>query len=255
MAGNRMGAARVVQFQGRCVGRRELTTRQAAALLGMSEASVKRWCDGGGIPCRRHGKARRFALADLIQALRGRDPTPAQVASALEAGRVDACAAQIAERWVEGASLASCFDTLLASSIDARGLPALMSRLQALADSEDFTHRPSAAVLGPESGARETGALAAAAVVLRAVGFQPLATPAGTSAAELAAIALRASAAVIVLAAALPDGERLAASEAFARHPIPVLLLDPVACRFVELETRLRALPDYQTRTRSGGAR
>lgn len=250
-----MRAARVLQFQGRCVGRRELTTRQAAALLGMSEASIKRWCDGGGIPCRRHGKARRFALADLIQALHTRDPAPAEIASALEAGRVDACAAQIAQRWREGASLASCFDALLASSIDARALPALMSRLHALADSQGLTHRPSAAVLGPEGSARETGALAMAAVILRAGGFQPLATPAGTSAEKLAAIALRASAAVIVLAAPLADGERLADSEAFARSAIPLLVLDPVACRFVELETRLRALPDYQTRTRSGGDR
>lgn len=229
---------------------RELTTRQAAAFLGISDASLKRLCDAGGLPCRREGKARRFALSDLIADLRTRDAAPTDLLSALEAGHLDACAALIAQQWSDGASFAHCFDTLLASSFSSPGVPRLMSRLQALAAPP--ARLLPAAIVGPESGQREASALSMACVVLRARGFQPLATPAQTSAGELASLALRASAAVIVLAAPLPDGDRLVE----ALGGTPLLFLDPAACRFVELDARLRTVAaDYQTRTRSAGAR
>ena len=99
-------------------------------------------------------------------------------------------------------------------------MPALASRLQAIADPPHLPFRPPTAVVGPEAHAREAAALSMAAVVLRAGGFQPLVTPPGASAGELAVIALRAWAAV------------------------------------VELDARLGSLAeDYQTRTRSLGGR
>jgi excisionase family DNA binding protein len=49
------------------------TTRTAALLLGVSEASVRRWSDSGLLPVQRIGRrrARRFAGADLRQFLAG----------------------------------------------------------------------------------------------------------------------------------------------------------------------------------------
>ncbi|HEX8557535.1 MAG TPA: B12-binding domain-containing protein [Pyrinomonadaceae bacterium] len=48
------------------VGRKTLTSREAARLLGVSEASVKRWADGGLLPAvRTAGGHRRFRPEDL----------------------------------------------------------------------------------------------------------------------------------------------------------------------------------------------
>jgi len=50
---------------------RELTTRQVARAMGVSEASIKRWCDRGMIACgRTAGGHRRLPRADVIQFLR-----------------------------------------------------------------------------------------------------------------------------------------------------------------------------------------
>ena len=48
----------------------QLTTRQVAEALGVSESSVKRWCDGGSIPTMRTvGGHRRIPLAGFMQFL------------------------------------------------------------------------------------------------------------------------------------------------------------------------------------------
>jgi len=54
------------------------TTKTAALLLGVSEASIRRWSDAGLLPVQRLGRrrARRFAEADLRR-LQGRLSTPA----------------------------------------------------------------------------------------------------------------------------------------------------------------------------------
>ena len=54
-------------------GRKNLTSRQAARLLGASEASVKRWADGGLLPTlRTAGGHRRFRPEDVDAFRRGR---------------------------------------------------------------------------------------------------------------------------------------------------------------------------------------
>ncbi|HEY0173439.1 MAG TPA: B12-binding domain-containing protein [Pyrinomonadaceae bacterium] len=54
-------------------GRKNLTSRQAARLLGASEASVKRWADGGLLPSMRTvGGHRRFRPEDVAAFRRGR---------------------------------------------------------------------------------------------------------------------------------------------------------------------------------------
>ncbi len=54
-------------------GRKNLTSREAARLLGASEASVKRWADGGLLPSLRTvGGHRRFRPEDVAAFRRGR---------------------------------------------------------------------------------------------------------------------------------------------------------------------------------------
>lgn len=54
------------------VGRKTLTSKQAARLLGVSEASVKRWADGGRLPAlKTAGGHRRFRPEDLAAFRRG----------------------------------------------------------------------------------------------------------------------------------------------------------------------------------------
>jgi len=49
----------------------ELTTRQVARAMGVSEASIKRWCDKGVIPCgRTPGGHRRLPWGGVLQFLR-----------------------------------------------------------------------------------------------------------------------------------------------------------------------------------------
>ncbi|MCG3125855.1 MAG: hypothetical protein CHACPFDD_00682 [Phycisphaerae bacterium] len=48
-----------------------LTTKQVARAIGVSEASVKRWCDKGAVPCARTaGGHRRLTLCGIIEFLR-----------------------------------------------------------------------------------------------------------------------------------------------------------------------------------------
>ncbi|HEX6183436.1 MAG TPA: B12-binding domain-containing protein [Pyrinomonadaceae bacterium] len=63
-------------------GRKNLTSRQAARLLGASEASVKRWADGGLLPTlKTAGGHRRFRPEDVAAFRRGRGATEAVGAS------------------------------------------------------------------------------------------------------------------------------------------------------------------------------
>src|SRR5947199_4975015 len=50
-----------------------LDIAEAAALLRVSEASLRRWTNGGRLPCRRIGgrRGRRFRRADLMAFLEG----------------------------------------------------------------------------------------------------------------------------------------------------------------------------------------
>ncbi len=62
--------------------RKNLTSKQAARLLGASEASVKRWADGGLLPTlRTAGGHRRFRPEDVAAFRRGRSTPEAACAS------------------------------------------------------------------------------------------------------------------------------------------------------------------------------
>jgi excisionase family DNA binding protein len=78
-------------------GRKNLTSKQAARLLGVSEASVKRWADGGLLPAlKTAGGHRRFRPEDLAAFRRG-----AQTSDAAERARPDAAPAPLDERLSE----------------------------------------------------------------------------------------------------------------------------------------------------------
>ena len=68
-------------------GRKDLTSRQAARLLGASEASVKRWADGGLLPTlRTAGGHRRFRPEDVVAFRRGRATPLASISRGEGAG-------------------------------------------------------------------------------------------------------------------------------------------------------------------------
>jgi len=79
------------------LGRKNLTSKQAARLLGVSEASVKRWADGGLLPAlKTAGGHRRFRAEDLAafrQGARTRDaaarPRPEAPPAPLDEGLTD----------------------------------------------------------------------------------------------------------------------------------------------------------------------
>ena len=74
-------------------GRKNLTSKQAARLLGVSEASVKRWADGGLLPAlKTAGGHRRFRPEDLAAFRRG-----SQTSDAAERARPDASPAPLDE--------------------------------------------------------------------------------------------------------------------------------------------------------------
>ena len=65
-----------------------VTTAQAASFLGVSEASVIRWANGGDLPHVRTGAGhRRFRLGDLDQFLKtGRHSAPPEPGQAIASG-------------------------------------------------------------------------------------------------------------------------------------------------------------------------
>src|SRR6266566_8298904 len=115
-----------------------LSTRQVATLLGVGEATVKRWADAGEIDCfRTPGGHRKFRLRDVTAFVQKRQyhaagPLPSTLASgAMELGdeaiqhfqdaalRGDAPAlvAQLAGLRLRGRSLAELFDELAAPAL------------------------------------------------------------------------------------------------------------------------------------------
>jgi len=115
-----------------------LSTRQVAQLLGVGEATVKRWADAGEIECfRTPGGHRKFRLRDVTGFVQGRKfevqgTLPARLspaaseeeggavsefeASAL-AGDASACVAQLAAHRLRGATLAEIFDDVVAPAL------------------------------------------------------------------------------------------------------------------------------------------
>ena len=118
-----------------------LSTRQVAQLLGVGEATVKRWADSGEIDCvRSPGGHRKFRLRDVTsfvqkrrQEVVGAQPSPlspdgASVADAIAAlekhalrGDISACIAQMATLRLTGTSLAEIFDERLSPALRSIG--------------------------------------------------------------------------------------------------------------------------------------
>src|SRR5438445_7663786 len=115
-----------------------LSTRQVAQLLGVGEATVKRWADAGEIDCfRTPGGHRKFRLRDLTAFVQTREydaagPLPEPLpAGADEAGEpaVDhfetaalrgdtaALVAQLAAMCLRGYELAELFDDVVAPAL------------------------------------------------------------------------------------------------------------------------------------------
>jgi excisionase family DNA binding protein len=119
------------------VGRKNLTSRQAARLLGVSEASVKRWADSGLLPAlKTAGGHRRFRPEDLAafrRAAPGRDaaerPRPDAAPAPLDArlsdelfelivgGHEDEAASVLVGLHLQGHTVARLADVLLCPAL------------------------------------------------------------------------------------------------------------------------------------------
>lgn len=107
-----------------------LTTRSVAELLGVSEATVKRWSDSGVLRCfRTAGGHRKFRRLDVAQFL-GEAPvkecaihvaSDAETERRMLAGDTTALRDAIAQRGTDPASLARCFDEVFAPALAAIG--------------------------------------------------------------------------------------------------------------------------------------
>jgi MerR family transcriptional regulator, light-induced transcriptional regulator len=119
-----------------------LSTRQVAHLLGVGEATVKRWADAGEIDCfRTPGGHRKFRLRDVTAFVQRRhfqvaEPLPAQLGPGEEAGGEEAIAAvetsalagdasalvaQMAALRLHGHDLAAIFDGVVAPALQRIG--------------------------------------------------------------------------------------------------------------------------------------
>ncbi|HWE22373.1 MAG TPA: helix-turn-helix domain-containing protein, partial [Myxococcales bacterium] len=114
-----------------------LSTRQVAALLGVGEASVKRWADAGEIDCfRTPGGHRKFRLRDVTTFVQKRHYTvtdifPAQLPPGFDevsdsigavekialSGNASGLVAQIAALRLRGQELAEIFDDVVAPAL------------------------------------------------------------------------------------------------------------------------------------------
>jgi excisionase family DNA binding protein len=119
-----------------------LSTRQVAQLLGVGEATVKRWADAGEIECfRTPGGHRKFRLRDVTAFVQGRKfevqgTMPARLSLAAteeEGGAISefeeaalhgdasSCIAQLAAHRRRGATLAGIFDEVVAPALASIG--------------------------------------------------------------------------------------------------------------------------------------
>jgi excisionase family DNA binding protein len=111
-----------------------LSTRQVAQLLGVGEATIKRWADAGAIECfRTPGGHRKFRLRDVTAFVQGRKfevqgTLPARLSPAASeeegaavsefetsalAGDASGCVGQLAAHRLRGATLAGIFDDVV----------------------------------------------------------------------------------------------------------------------------------------------
>lgn len=123
-----------------------VSTKRVAAMLGVSEATVKRWSDAGTLRCfRTAGGHRKFRLRDVKAFLADqRDEAPPQVAPATSltaeqaevrtlalGSDVDGLVSFIANQRLKGVSLAETFDRVFAPALRDIGESWVRGRLSA----------------------------------------------------------------------------------------------------------------------------
>ena len=214
-----------------------LSTRQVAQLLGVGEATVKRWADSGEIDCfRTVGGHRKFRLRDVTAFVQKRDyhtvmPLPASAAANIDeaqsrfeksslAGDIDSCVAQMAALRLSGMTLADIFDDVVAPALHKVGskwekcqlsvadehiatntVVDAIARAQPLAEPPGEPNRADkgTAVVASVAGEQHDVAARMAACLLRARCFEVLAPLAQTPARDLAELILRTRAQVVAL--------------------------------------------------------
>ena len=214
-----------------------LSTRQVAQLLGVGEATVKRWADSGEIDCfRTVGGHRKFRLRDVTSFVQKRDyqtvtPLPASSAASLDearnrfeksslSGDIDSCVAQMAGLRLRGMTLADIFDDVVAPALHKVGSKwekcqlsvadehiATNTVIDAIARSQPLAEPPGepnradkgTAVVASVAGEQHDVAARMAACLLRARCFEVLAPLAQTPARDLAELILRTRAQVVAL--------------------------------------------------------
>jgi MerR family transcriptional regulator, light-induced transcriptional regulator len=199
-----------------------LSTRSVAEMLGVSEATVKRWSDAGTVKCfRTPGGHRKFRLRDVNAFLSDQAPTatpaaakrpsstPAMHGSALHARQlalaadVDGVISFIASRRMEGLTIAQVFDQCLAPAAHSIGddwaqgrvsaaqehiasstLVDALSRIRPLVENRDIDRgRALCACMGHE---RHDLALRMTALVLDSEGYRAAMLGGNVPAADLA---------------------------------------------------------------------
>lgn len=198
------------------------STRQVAQLLGIGEASVKRLSDAGSIACLRTAgrSVRRFTAAQVAAYLWGtaRDPqrsgrrgVAAELAQALSGGDIPRCVAIAVELFGDGMPLDAIVDEVIAPAAR-HSAPGAIVELSGRLSALSFAPRRSASVILVPFGGGVEASLAGA--VVRANGVDVLTPVAGMRPAEIAGLAARARAALVVVAADGPsdvsDGNALA---------------------------------------------
>lgn len=221
-----------------------LSTRQVAQLLGVGEATVKRWADAGEIDCfRTPGGHRKFRLRDLTFFVHKRHyqvagPLPADLPEAAQgpaavaqleriamAGDIDSCVALLAVMRLRGPTLDELFDTVVSPALFSIGsrwekgeisiaeehvasqtLIDVIARAQPLAEPPGEPVRPDrgVAVVAAVAGDQHDIGARMAGCLLRARGFEVLAPLAQTPARDLADLMQRSRAALTVITCTVP---------------------------------------------------
>ena len=220
-----------------------LSTRQVAQLLGVGEASVKRWADAGEIDCfRTPGGHRKFRLRDVQAFVQKRDfattaPAPARPGKGLSDARafaetalrgdVDGLVSQLTMLRLGGPDLALLFDAVVAPALHEVGAAwkdcklsiaeehvASQAVIEAIARVQPLAEPPGEAVRA-DRGTAVVASVAderhdiggrMAACLLRARGFEVLAPLAQTPARDLADLILRTRSVFTVLSCTIgPD--------------------------------------------------
>jgi excisionase family DNA binding protein len=214
-----------------------LSTRQVAQLLGVGEATVKRWADSEELACfRADGGHRKFRLRDVAVFARKRemadggeegldnaanvDEAKTQLERLAVDEDTDGCVALMSELRLAGMSLADIFDDVVVPVLDkvagnlercrlssSEGQAAVstlrdaISRAQPLAEPPGEPNRADrgTAVVASIAGEQHDPVARMTACLLRARCFEVLAPQANTPPADLAELVVRTRAQVVVL--------------------------------------------------------